>query len=582
MKLDGELKARLKDYWNELDESGRTRRVAFAVCVGLGMLAVPAWFLGRPAWNRWQANQALKQVRVFADAQDYRSAALALRRAVDLNPADPRTWREATRLLGEIGSPEVLTAREQLVRVEPDDPAVRLALAADALRLDRLDLAQTTLAGLTQGASRDAAFYRLAAALALALGRQDELDAALTKLVEVDPADREARLSRAAVSVWSLDEARSAAARGELEKLEGEKGVRVRAALELLKAAARQHDERRLNEALAAASARFVPGWREDFPTGLAGWARLVEQLKLAAQEGGPVEAAALARWLGDAGQPRESLVWLESLPAGVRETAGVRDVAAELSAKIGDLDRLEGYLRGGAWGAWPREALTLAMASRLQRMRYGEPAAKATWDHAVTATGESLAGLEALTRLAVVWNDSDGLERVLKEVTERFPKAVWGHRALANLYSGRRDLAKLWETCDAWQRQLPGDAEQTVRWILLAVLTQHLSDDVRARAEALQAANPRAAGPAVALAAVRWREGRPKETVRLLADAAAKRDDAGPSAFWLGLAYADLGQAAEAERYITMASRGILSGEEARLLQSAAAKAKVRPRSLD
>jgi hypothetical protein len=280
-----------------------------------------------------------------------------------------------------------------------------------------------------------------------------------------------------------------------------------------------------------------------------------------------------LGRWLAGIGQPREALLWLENLPAPMQAGADVADAAAELSARIGDLDRVEKYLSAGAWGAWPREVLTLALASRVQRLRYSESGGRATWDNAITAAGDSLPALRALVRLAGAWADVSGEQRALEAVTKRFPASNWAFEALKNSYAAHRDLPALWQLHEAWVRQRPNDPDVALRWIVLGCILNHLSPELTARAEALQKED-RARTPAtVALAAVRWRQHRATEAVTLLSHLPAAEQGQPAALLWLGLARADLPDRKSAEAALLAAWKSDLSNEEADLVRAAARK---------
>lgn len=565
-----------ENHWAELDESQRLVRYWLAGAVLVVALAVPGWLLGRPAWQRWQQRQALAQVMQFARQTDYRNATLALRRAIDLAPNDPGTWQEAVRILGDIGSPEVLQAREQLTRLQPEDVGLKLALANEALRFDRVDLAEQTLAAVADEARHDEAFFRLATALAQAVGRFDEVEANLERLAAAAPADPGPKFGLAAVRLWGPDEAKRTAARASLEAMLAEPRVRVRAALELLKDATRQHDERRTTELMSLLLRRFVPELPADFPsTTRAAWERLLANLKAVAAEEGSAEAAALARWLADTGQPRETLLWLESLPATGSGAAPVRDMAAQLSAEAGDLDRLEKYLREGAWGQWPREALTLAIGARLQHLRYNDAHAHATWEDALTEAGGSVVGLRALVRLAEAWNDKEALEAALQTAAQR-TGANWAYEALEFIYGGRRDLPKLLAVYEGWVKQRPADDRLAARWLTVASLLNRLGPEGAARAEALQIDAREPVGRALALAAVRWRQGRAKEAAALISGLPAEAHEQPATAFWIAVILADVGHRIGVRDALRVALRPGLSTEETTLLRAAAAKAKI------
>jgi predicted Zn-dependent protease len=253
-----------------------------------------------------------------------------------------------------------------------------------------------------------------------------------------------------------------------------------------------------------------------------------------------------------------------------------VADAAAELAAGVGDLDRLEQRLRAGAWGVFPRDALTLAMASRLQRQRYTESAGRATWTDALAACGDSPVGLRALVRLAAAWGDADGTERALVQVVDRQPKSYWAYPALRDIYASQGDLTKLWQLHERWSRQRPDDAGIATTWIVLSCVTNHCTADVVAKAEEWHARLPVSEPATVALAAARWRQSRPREALALLTALSSDAPKRPAVALWIGLAAADVGDRTLAKSALAAAIRSRLSAEEAALVRSAAIKARI------
>lgn len=569
---------RLLDFWYELTEQQRDLcRIAGGLLLLAGLGAV-GWINGRPVWQKWQRTQSLEQAREFATHNDYRNAALALRRVFELGPNDPVTWREATDLLGQIGAPEVLLARQRLAQLSPADTAVKLALIGDALRLDRLDVAVETLAKIDEAARDEAAYFRLAASLAMAMRRGEEAEANLARLVELAPTNPLARFEYAAVRVWSVDEEKRAKAREELRELTADPAVRLRAALELLKDAARQHDERWAIDTMTFLLERFAPGSVADFSSpGLPGWVQLVEALKTAA-EADADEVAMMARWFADIGQGREALVWIDTLPVEIAQSVAVAETAAELAARVGDLDRLEDRLRQGAWGVFSRDAMTLAIASRLQRLRYTDANGRASWQDALNACRDSLTGLRALVRLAAAWQDNEGLERALQTVVERHPKSLWAYTALRGIYSSPPDLPKLWQLYERWVRHEPENEDVAAARVTLSCVLNRVSLEIVSAAERLHERRPDAVDATVALAAVRWREGKAAETLALLDRLSTEARTQVSAVFWRALALADLDDKAAARAAIEQAGQIRRPAEEAELLR--AAEAKTRPGS--
>jgi len=546
---------------------------ALVLVLAVAGLAAAGYLFGVPAWRRWQNRQALSQAKVFAQKRDYRDLMLALRRATELAPGDLASWRAAADLLDEIGSPDTLVARELLTRLKPQDMALRVALAEDALRFGRFDTVESTLNGLDTAAHRDIAFHRLAAALALAMGRLGDLDKELRAILAAEPGNVDAQFNYAALRLWGTDAAASAAGEAELEKLLAEPSVRIRAAIELLSSSSRLGDPGKLTEVLTLILSRFAPRAAPDFSApAVPAWNSLIEGLKDAAASS-PTDAALMMRWLAEIGRWPEALSWCDSLAPGVRNAPLVVDITAEISAEHDDFTRLASLLRGGAWGDWPPPAQLLALASRVQMLHYGEDHARQTWADALAACADSYVGLRALARLATEWHDPAGQELALERILRRDPKAFWAYAALRGLYLQQGDFPQLWTLYAAWSKQLPDDPSIVGAWIMLASVLNHTDRNLLARSVELQAHFPDSLPAQVAHAAILWRLGRAADAWKILGTlppAALQRPDV---SFWVALIQADLGHQPEAAAALVRARPGATSSVERDLLRSAASK---------
>jgi hypothetical protein len=542
---------------------------ALAVVLVLGMAGLGAYWIGRPYWLKWQNHEALSQAGTFAEEKDYQSMLLALRRATQSAPNDPATWRQVIHYLAAIASPEtVLMAREQLIRLSPQDMSVRIALVQEALKVGRYDTANSAMAGFDDAARHDVAFYRLAVAVAVAEGHPSELQQGLAKLIAADPGELNARFTYAALRLWSPASAERDAARDELEILVAQPAFRVRAAIELLTEAARRNDAPRVQELLVRLLASFAPGVRPDFSApAVPGWTALVDGMKSAAGAGAPSDAALVGRWLADMGRRREAIAWLEKLPPATRTSAVVAETSAELTAEEQDFPRLDHLLRDGAWGQWPDEARLLALSAGIETARFDAERGRALWSDAITACANSITGLRALVRLADAWHDTSGAELALTKILDRDPKVFWAYDALRTSYIVRGDLPHLWQLYSQWIRQVPDDDETAAQWILLSCILDKQTPEIDARAEHLTTAS--SAGT-LARAAVLWR-GDEFESARsvLMSLSEAERQEP-TAAFWVALVAADLGRRTETIEAIADARTLPLASEQSALLQDA------------
>lgn len=553
--------------WDGLTEAQRDiARVVIVVAV-LGLVGGAGYGPGKRAWQRWQHRQALAQVEVFANKGDYRNMILALRRATQLAPSDRATWEETVRRLAQIGSPETLVAREQLLRLAPGDPEVRESVAADALRLGQIDTAQAALAGAEES-GRDLGFHRLAAALALALGQRQELEEQLAAIVAVQPTDWEAQFNFAATRLDTTDEKKRADAQQQLLRLIYEPSVRVRAGVLLLTDAARRRDAARLPDLISILLSSFAPSQAGTMvPGDLAGWNALLDGIRTAAAKGSPADVAMVARWNFEMGQRAEVQRWIEALPPTLRDASAVADVRAELAAALRDWVGLEPLLRRGAWGAIPERALTLALATERERPTTGGMSSATAWSRALTACEGSETGLRALARLAHACGNAAGAQQALELILEHNPRAFWAYEVLRRSYVEQRDLPHLWLLYGRWLRLLPEERNLLVPWVLIGCVLDRATPEAMASLAKLYEANPDVPVLMVAQAASLWRQKRASDAATILYQLPADEQARPETAYWIALVQASLSHPNAARQAAELARKLPLSESEQQLL---------------
>ncbi|MFA6286337.1 MAG: hypothetical protein WC661_03065 [Opitutaceae bacterium] len=570
--LIGRLTAKAKNRWNQSTEIQRDLwRLGFALGV-FALVAAAGVTAGRPLWRHWRHGRALVQAADFERIHDNRNALLAMRTAINLAPQDRATREAAAALLSRIGSPEAVDLREQIVRMAPDDQAARLAFAREALRFGETLRAQTAL-GMIREPARGLAYHRLAAMLASALGQTAEAKAQLAAVLTDDPSDVDAKLDFATLLARSDDAVEVAAGVAGLETLVQVQATRVRATVELLKAATRGRDPAVLGTRVQWLRKALNGGAAP--PTGSAedAWISLVEQVKTMANT--PGDAALLARWVGRLGQGREMVVWLESLPSGLRDAEEVRAVAAELSAELPDLPRLRALLAAGAWGDIPAAALDQVIDFR-QAAGGGEVAGgipEEVWGKAAAACGDSAQGMRVLTRLALVWKNDEGAEVVLEKAQERFPRDFWACEQLRTLYARQKNADRLLRLYQRWSRLMPEDAGLAASWVTLSAVLDSGDAQVVTRAAELYAAGPLVPANAVAQAAIWWRVKNFQAALKALEALPVEEARKPAVAFWLGLVQAEIGMREVAQVSLKLVDVKAILPEEKMFWTAAVAK---------
>ncbi|GAB5559921.1 MAG: hypothetical protein SynsKO_15680 [Synoicihabitans sp.] len=490
------------------------------ILIMVGGLGIGGWYLGRPLWQDWKQGTALEQVERFTEENDYRNALLALRRATEAAPSDPRVWRKASEFLARIGSPEVVVAQRNLVRLAPGDVGLKVALVTEALRFNDFDTAAQGLEELEEGARADAAFHRLAAAVALALGREGEVVNNLRALLAKVPDDYRARFNLAAIEAWSRNSDVAAAAMVELTRLCAIPEVRVRAALERLKVAAMSRDSARVDAEVASLVRTFdptqqgLPLLRSD-ANEPPGWDRLIEVLKDAAKSNAD-DVSRLARWMSGIGLSLEALNWLESLPVEIKESPDLSATLLDIAAQTNDLSLIREILTSGRLGPIPSRTIDLALAARIQAMEFGSNRAHPTWEDAVTTSSTSLAGLRVLARLGGIWRDRMEVNTALERIVELYPREFWACEALRVNYASQGDMEKLWRLYRLWAPRVPDNTQVQTTWVMLAAILNRVDSVHVERINEMWSSAKDPVDPALALAmvGVKWRTAPPDRAV--------------------------------------------------------------------
>jgi hypothetical protein len=552
------------------------------------VLGAVAWHKGVPAWRVWKQQRQLVRAGEFAAQKDNRQALVALQKATEGASGDPRIWREAVQLLTQIGSPEVVGAMQRLVRLEPSDLGLRVALIKAALQFGEAATAASSLDVLEKSGRDDPAFHRLAMAVAVVLGKSDEFERHLVVLVQAEPDNLSARFHLAALRLWSLDEDKSAEARFELVKLTRDPSMRLRAALERLKFAVATREPARLDEEVAALLGEFKPGAGVGLKDGgrrgePPGWSQLVMVLQEdAAETAGLV--ALTARWMGGQNLHADALAWLDTLPAEMRMASEVAAAEAVLTAGMDNMSRLEDLLKAGALGAVPTESIFLALAARVQTLRTGETRARATWEDAVAASRESLSGLRVLAELGSIWKDNEGTDAALWELVSRYPGEYWAYEALRVSFSAKNDMDKLWGLYQIWAPRLRDDKKLQQNWIKLgALLNRSDSAQWKRAEEMLREEGPGASRDTlVAAIGARWRAGRladAQQALELLPKASRKEPEI---LFWEAILAAARDDQARLDEVMERLLPDALPREERQILAGAVADANRRKRAVE
>lgn len=505
---------------------------------------------------------------------------MTLEQTVQLYPQNLEAKRRLANFLERMGQRQGLESWKEIAQAEPADPQNLLGLAGAALRFGDIVAARQALAQLRQMGRTDAAYYRLCSGLALVTRDTRALEAALTELARLEPADQRVQLNLAIARLQSADPALAEAGRTALTGLARSESVRIRAVVELLNDMARRWPQptRERTAAFQQLAAELTPARGPTLaPPEVAD---PVERLiSFAMHQPAPEaeDAGALLSWLILNGRAAAGFEWLDNLPEKTRQSRLVTAAASEAALQTADWPHLRQLLLAGAWGALPSVAVNGAFALRENRGRLSPAVQASRWASVLVSCQASLPALRMALRLSEAWNWPEEQEQVLTAITRAFAGETWAWRRLISQALARGEAEQLWQIYQRWSRASPGDAMVQTEAAIMGHLLQGRGAPSAAVTAEFMRQQPAAPGPVVAHALALWRGQRLAEALPLLGALSADAFAEPRYALAYGLILSEAGRARESEQMLNQASADRMLPDEMLLIEQA--RARNRPR---
>lgn len=310
-----------------------------AVIVVAGVIGAGSFWIYRAT----EPSRLCKQARSFLEKGDYRSAAMALRRAVTIAPRNLEAVRMMTELTEKLGVANAVAWHEQLVELNPDSTSDRLAWAASAIRSRRMDAAEQALAGAPEAFRYSADYEALRGMVAIGKGNWHDAEKAFAEARRRDPSRESYRFNHALAQAQALDSKTREAGVETLRELAKGGAYSVHAKRSLARVLVRQKKPAEAlpySVELASSKDAIFPdhlieldlvGWmkKEDFPAALA-------RAREAAVKS-PADLAALLNWSAQRGMARDARAWAQTLDPSVLERPEVIEANAEVIAATND-----------------------------------------------------------------------------------------------------------------------------------------------------------------------------------------------------------------------------------------------------
>lgn len=386
-----------------------------------------------------------QQAHDFFVAKDYQSAALVARRVLHLDPKNVVACRVMAEIAELSNRAEALSWREQVVFLEPEVAANRIALASTALRFNQTELARKTLDAVTPAHRANVKYHQVAAALAIADKKSDLAEAEFAAAVQLEPGNQQLALNLATVRLTSTDSAVREKARTDLAQLAEQPVFRIEA-LRALTAEALAHQTP--NAVKWAASLRAEKNATlGDVLLYLEATQKTeaaVTALRDAQAQAGRTSATAavLITWMNRHALPKQALEWGLSLPDEILNAAPVPLAIAESYSFIQDWNGLQNWVEGKNWG--DDEFLRLAVMSHvLHHLTPGDRASmesQTAWAAALKATKNEPRRLAAIAQLAEGWGYAEEASDAWWLIANGNENSKEALAALQRLYKGNQN----------------------------------------------------------------------------------------------------------------------------------------------
>ena len=413
-----------------------------ALILALVMVTIAAagWF-GRKAWKNHTEHSLLAQARQYIAKNDWHDTDLCLRRIIQINPTSIEGSRLIANVLEAEGSPDALSWRIRVVKLQPDNVTNRFSWAQTALKDQNVRSAAEALASMDDKYKTTAGYYKLAGAVAWKSGQAAEAEKQYSAALRLEPDNPAIILNLATIHLTSTNRAVADAGRAALEQLSTNAALRMVVLQHLLTDAV---DRKAFNDALAYSkeitrepSAKFADSIEclqlmrvtksEDYTPWLA-------SLKKNATYS-PADVYELGRWMILSENPGTALKWLRSLPPQMGTNQPIQLIITDCQIALKDWNGLLGSMQQQDWDE--NDFYRFALESLAQRSLGQKTLSQESWQHALHLAAARPGHLAQLVQITGTWGWAPEKIAVLQEAIDKFPQEKWAVDQLtAQLYA--------------------------------------------------------------------------------------------------------------------------------------------------
>ena len=465
----------------------RVKRILISILIlGIGL----ACWRGVRLYESWRSEESLKLAQDFCRQGQWDRAMRTVESSLCFDPNNLRTLRLAAEVLDITGSPQVLQCRQRIAELTPGDSVSQIALAAAALRFNRLPVAIRALGAVPPSEQKRLDFLEMEGIVNSALGQPAKAARFFAEIVRLAPSGRAAKSARVNLAqIWLLS------------RIPGEP-----------ESAMKTLDGLGDDPEFGACSLRMLSQWdlqKNDVTKALRDAYRLVQSPNSIFEDrlrmldiftvaecplvdsalrwsqisvvGDPARTAKLAEWMIERRGPEIALKWLEGLPAGEQVKMPVPVVLADCRLMLKRWTQAESFLANQNWGSLePQRNALLSSANA------GGDAnlARLFWASAVANAHGQDQILASLARFALAEHRTEEAIALLWRIADDNPDYAWARRTLFIHFRQENDLKNLLRLQEEALAHYPKDAstKRSIAALLLIAGTDPLRASKLAR----------------------------------------------------------------------------------------------------
>ena len=400
------------------------------------LVAASGWY-GRKFYKHTVEQRLLLQARQSIEKKDWRAADLCLQRVIQINPLSAEASKLVADRLADTGSPDELSWRIQVTKLEPNNVTNRILWAKAAFKMKNFASASEALAGVDNQCKATAEYHKIDGAVTWGMGDAVEAEKQYLEALRLEPGDNASVLNLATIHLSSTNQAVLMAARASLARLTNNVSFRIPALQLLLNDASRAkslpdaitYSREIANDSAATFGDKitYLQLLKAANSDGYTSWRASLEQAAVSS----PRDVFALGRSLAVTENPATALHWLQTLPPQIQTNLPVPLIIADCQISLKDWSGLLTLVNQQDWG--DGKFYQFALKSLAQRSLGRTLESESCWQKAFLLAEDRLVSLSELARVTGVWGWNSERIEVLNKIIDRFPQATW---AVAQLTS--------------------------------------------------------------------------------------------------------------------------------------------------